>query len=241
MSRNATSYVVDFLDIIPVVQMKGGEVALLYAKQLPQPGPDPLVRFDLTEQEILDIVIRAAVDAADNTHPLAPPGMPGQNAYGAGVAVLRELLFPRGWKKDERGNVARTVHPGRGLAIIVAVGNEHSGMPGNDEYITTKWPKGSCALTGERFVAEGFDSIDESFPSSPTVEGAWEVWYLMHHRAADRVFVEISKPGRLNDREYPVDWLERIILDPLELGGVDINIDSDGDDHGGPEVPVIPK
>ncbi|MEV6218851.1 hypothetical protein [Nocardia sp. NPDC051833] len=217
-------------------------MALRYRKHLAQSDPDPLLRFDLSEQEVLDVVIRAVVDAADNTHPLAPPGAAGQRAYQAGVAVLRELLFARGWKKDERSGVARTVHPERGLAIIVAVGNEYTGMPGTDEDFTTKWPKGSCALTGERYVAEGFDAVDESFPVSPTVEGTWEVWYLAHRRAEDRVFVEVSKPGRLDERDFPVDWLDRIILEPLDLSGaVDIDIDSDGDDHGGPEVPVVPK
>lgn len=242
MSRNRSSCVVSFLDIDPIVLMKGGDVALLYRKHLAQPDPDPLSRFDLTESEILERVILPAVNESDSTHPLAPPGASGQRMYQVGVASLREVLFPRGWKKDETGGVARTVHAGRGLAIIVAAGNEYTGMPGTDEYLTTKWPKGSCALTGTRYVAEGFDAIDETFPASPNVKGVWEVWYLLHRMVDGEVFVELSRPGRLDDRAYPCDWVERIIISSFKLNPeVDIHPDSDGDDQGGPEVPVIPK
>lgn len=242
MSRISTSNVVTFSDIILRLARKAGEVALLYRKHLAQPDPDPLRRFDLTESEILERVIRPAVNESDSTHPLAPPGSSGQRMYQANVASLREVLLPRKWKKDDTDGVARTVHAERGLAIIVAAGNEFTGVPETDEYFTTKWPKGSCALTGVRYVAEGFDAIDETFPASPNVKGVWEVWYLVHHRVEDEVRVEISKPGRLDGRDHPCDWIERIILNPLKLNPeVDIHPDSDDDDQGGPEVPVVLK
>lgn len=217
-------------------------MALLYRQHLPQPDPDPLQRFDLTESEILEKVIKPAVDDAEAAHPMAPPSTPGQRMHQAAVAFLRELLIPRDWKIDQTDGVARTVTVERGLAIIISAGNEFTGRPGTDDDFTTKWPKGSRALTNARYVAEGFDAIDSTFPAVLQVKGSWEVWYLVHRVHGGEVRVELSAPGRLDHRDFPRDWRERIILEPLHMGPeIDINPDGNDPYDDGPEVPVLPK
>ncbi|WP_157110464.1 hypothetical protein [Nocardia anaemiae] len=216
-------------------------MALLYRQHLAQPDPDPLQRFDLSESEVLEDIIRRALNDAEGAHPLSPPGTAGQRMHQATVAYLRELLIPRKWKIDQTDGVARTVAVERCIAIIAAAGNEFTGLPGTDDRFTTKWPKGSCALNSVRYVAEGFDSIDSSFPSSPKVEGCWDIWYLIHRIVDGEVRVEISNPSYLDKRDYPSGWRERIILNPLQLNPeVDIYPDTDEPDDG-PEVPVLPK
>lgn len=216
-------------------------MAYLYRQHLAQPDPDPLQRFDLTEAEILEDIIRRALNEAEGTHPMSPPGTWGQRMHQATVAYLRELLIPRKWKIDQTDGVARTVTVERAIAIIAATGNEFTGQPGTDDYFSTKWPKGSCALNQPRWVAEGFDAIDGNFPSSPEVKGQWEVWYLAHRHVGDEVRVELSRPRYLDKRDFPRGWLERIILDPLKLNPeVDVYPEDDDPDDR-PEVPVPAK
>ncbi|MBF6328749.1 hypothetical protein [Nocardia transvalensis] len=219
-------------------------MAVLYRKHVPQPQPNPLQRFNLTQAEVHDRIIRPAVHDAENANPLSPPGTPGQRMHQAAVAFLRELLIPRDWKIDQNDGVARTVNPERGLAIVVAAGNEFTGLAGTDDELTTKWPKGHCALAKTRCVADGFDAIDPDFPASDTAVGLWDVWYLLHRPDADEIRIELSAPTYLDKSKYPRGWRERIILDPLDLTptvDIDPGPDDEDDDQGNVDVPVPPK
>lgn len=159
-----------------------------------------------------------------------------------GVAAIRSVLLPQGWKIDQKDGVARTVHINKALAVVLARGNASTGIPGGAAELTTEWPKGQCAFANAtRYMALGFEAIDPSFPVSPTAEGMWDLWYLLYRQAGEEIRLEISAPSGLDSQDYPRGWRERIILEPYRLV-TDVVIDADDEDGPDvPDVPVIPK
>lgn len=210
---------------------------------------DRLAEFDLTVAEVHDHVVRAGLDAAGGVSPLAPPGAGGRHAHDGYVAGLRGLLLPRGWEIEQGDMVARTVHRGRQLAILIAGGNEFTAQPDGANYLTTAWPKGTRALAGAILPRQdGFEVVDTTdFDWGATGQDdppEWVVWYLLHYRNEAEVRLELSMPTRLDEHDFPRGWIERIMLPPYVLGHVhdDENLDCDGDDSDGePDVPVIPR
>lgn len=212
----------------------------------PENADDRLADFDLSIAEIHDYIVRSGLAASNGVSPLAPPGAGGRHAHDAYVSALRTLLVPRGWVPVQGDNVARTVHRERQIAILVSGGNEFTGIVGGANYLTTAWPKGSRAFAGAILpVQEGFDSVDQSefdWGEDQQDDPEWVVWYLLHHQTEDEVRLELSAPSRLDDRDFPRGWLDRIILPPYVIGQV-ANLDEDRDDDNGgePNVPVIPR
>lgn len=210
---------------------------------------DRLADFDLTVAEIHDYVVRAGLQAAGGVSPLAPPGAQGRHAHDGYVAGLRGLLVPRGWEIEQRDMVARTVHRGRQLAILVARGNEFTAQPGGANYLTTAWPKGNHALASAILPdQDGFESVDDSDFDWRTGTHAdppeWVVWYLLHYRTGVEVRLELSAPTRLDEHNFPRGWFERVILPPYVLGQVHhdgVLDDADEDSGGEPDIPVIPR
>ncbi|WP_029114383.1 hypothetical protein [Mycobacterium sp. URHB0044] len=212
----------------------------------PENADDRLAEFDLTVAEVHDHVVRAGLQAAGGVSPLAPPGAAGRHAHDGYVAGLRELLVPRGWEIVQQDMVARTVHRERQLAILISGGNEFTALPDGANYLTSAWPKGNCALAGAILPhQDGFEAVDASgfnWASDALDDPEWVVWYLLHHHTETEVRLELSAPTRLDDRDFPRGWTNRIILPPYVLGQVHVNDDQDDDDTGGePNVPVIPR
>jgi hypothetical protein len=210
-----------------------------------------LAEFDLTISDIHDRIIFAATQAADAVSPLAPKGAPGRHAHDYCVAALRSvLLSKRGWEIVEDDFVARTVNRKKRIAIVVAGGNEFTGLPGTDADFTTKWHRGSRAFAGAPTNQQmGFDDVDGSGfdwglrENDPSME--WRLWYLVHHRSKYSVQLELSAPGHLDDCYFPRSWVERIFLPPYILGqrdgasGPAYRDNNDRDDGRTPiEVPV---
>lgn len=212
----------------------------------PENADARLAEFDLTVAEVHGHVIRAGLQAAGGVSPLAPPGAAGRHAHDGYVSGLRGLLIPRGWEIEQQDMVARTVHRGRQLAILVSGGNEFTAQPGGANYLTTAWPKGSRALAGAILPRQdGFEAVDVSgfdWGADPRDDPEWVVWYLLHYCTEAEVRLELSAPTRLDEGDYPRGWIERIILPPYFLGQVHLDEDQDDCDTGGePDVPVIPR
>ncbi|OBK59447.1 hypothetical protein A5656_14570 [Mycobacterium gordonae] len=208
-----------------------------------------LVEFDLTISDIHDRIIYAAIQAADAVSPLAPKGAPGRHAHDYCVAALRSVLLAKsGWEIVEDDFVARTVHRKKRIAIVVASGNELTGIPGTDSDFTTKWHKGSRAFAGAPTNQQmGFDDVDGSGfdwglrENDPSME--WRLWYLLHYRTKDSVRLELSAPGHLDDAEFPRSWIERILLPPYIVsqsdgGSGSASRDDDDRDDGSARVEV---
>jgi hypothetical protein len=206
-----------------------------------------LLEFDLTISDIHDRIVYAATQAADAVSPLAPKGAPGRHAHDYCVAALRSvLLSKRGWEIEEDDFVARTVNRQKRIAIVVAGGNEFTGMRGTDTDFTTKWHKGSRAFAGAPTNQQmGFDDVDGGGfdwglrENDPSME--WRLWYLLHYRTKDSVQLELSAPGHLDDAEFPRSWVERIFLPPYILGRSDagrLPPSRDDDDRNDGAAPV---
>ncbi|WP_280384227.1 hypothetical protein [Nocardia wallacei] len=217
-------------------------MAVLHQTLLSQPVPDPLTRFDLSEEEIYQRVIYPAVIAAEGVSPLAPPGARGRRMYDEGVTGLRQVLLPKtGWEMPQDDGVARTANDQKRLAIVFARGNVFTGMVNGQRDLTTEWDKGPRAFANaDRYVEAGFEALDDSFPAAPAVIGKWNLWYLLYRQVEEELRLELSRPGFLDASGYPRMWIERIILEPFSLK-TDIVIDEDDEDDGGTgavEVPV---
>lgn len=209
-----------------------------------QSAEQRLLEFDLTIPDIHNRIIYAATQAADAVSPLAPKGAPGRHAHDYCVAALRSvLLSKRGWEIVEDDFVARTVNRKKRIALVVAGGNEFTGIPGTDSTFTTKWPKGSRAFAGAPTNQQmGFDDIDGGFDwgpreNDPSME--WRLWYLVHYRTKNSVQLELSAPGHLDDAEFPRSWVERIFLPPYMLGQQsNASVYRGDDDHGDSSAPI---
>jgi hypothetical protein len=203
---------------------------------------DALAEFDLSTADVHDHVIRAALLAADNVSPLSPPGAGGRHAHDASVAALRGLLLPRGWVEVQHDNVARTVHRERGIAIIVASGNEFTGVANGANHLTTAWPKGSAAFAGAIIpIQDGLDAVDGSgfdWGMDEAADVEWTVYYLLYHRADDEVRVELSAPSRIDDSGFPRGWASRRIMLSPYLTQQFYSDDDEGD--SGPEEVDVP-
>lgn len=211
-----------------------------------QSAEQRLLEFDLTIPDIHDRIIYAATQAADAVSPLAPKGARGRHAHDYCVAALRSvLLSKRGWEIVEDDFVARTVHRKKRIAIVVAGGNEFTGIPGTDSGFTTMWPKGSRAFAGAPTNQQmGFDDVDGSGfdwglrENDPSME--WRLWYLVHYRSKTSVQLELSAPGHLDGADFPCSWVERIFLPPYILGqsGNSVRRGDDGRDDGSAPIDV---
>lgn len=215
----------------------------------PQSTESRLMDFNLSISEIHNIVIRAAVQAADAVSPLAPKGAPGRHAHDYCVAALRSVLLMKdGWEIDEDDFVARTVNRNKRIAIVVSGGNEFTGQAGTDRDFTTRWPKGTRAFAGAPTNQQmGLDDVDGSGfdwglrENDPDVD--WRLWYLVHYRTKNYVLIELSAPGHLDDAGFPRSWVERIFLPPYLLrqaggGGDPATRDDDDRDDGSSQVNV---
>jgi len=213
----------------------------------PERGIDQrLADFDLTIADVHDKIIFAATQAADAVSPLAPKGAPGRHSHDYCVAALRSvLLLKEGWEIDEDDFVARTVNREKRIAIVVAGGNEFTGIPGTDADFTTKWHKGARAFAGAPTNLQmGLDDIDGSGfdwglrEKDPSMK--WRLWYLVHHRVnKNLVRLELSAPGHLDDAEFPRSWVERIFLPPYQVGQRNVvRPKDDGGDDGTAAVNV---
>ena len=93
-------------------------------------GPERLPAFGLTVD-----VVASALGAADresaHCSDLDPPILEGLLRWGRATRALREQLVPNGWAYDNPNNLARTIHPSGDFAVVLATGDEGTGLPGS--------------------------------------------------------------------------------------------------------------
>lgn len=223
-----------------ITHRKGGRVAIVHQTLLSQPSREPLALFDLSEAEIYEQIVYPTMAAVDQVSPMAPPGERGKRFYGEAVTNLRRVLLPKeGWEIEQGDGVARTVHAGKRLAIVVASGNAWTGREDGRRELTTEWDKGAQAFANAtRYKQAGFDDISDSFPTIPTVIGKWDLWYLLHKEVdGGELRLELSRPGDLDSSGFPRLWLERIIMEPFRLEP-QVVLDQDDDDEDGDATDV---
>lgn len=175
-----------------------------------------LARLGLSEEALLASVAQGYM-ARTNCTANHPPLFPSFVAWGETVRTLREQLAPMGWKRSDRKNYSRTLHPEGHLAIAVATGNEATGV--STQCPATKSAKGPNtieAVETNRLQAwlpglEPVEQIDDDYVQPAAT------WLLLIHHAVNEIRSELSQPveigvdGRING------WRERIMLPSIPL------------------------
>ncbi|MFN3539583.1 hypothetical protein CH262_13880 [Rhodococcus sp. 05-2255-1e] len=213
-----------------------------------EPGEDPdhvLAVFDLTVAELHERVVRPAVIGASKVSWLSSRAAVGNRMNEEVIAGLRALqLRKRGWELDKLNDgVSRIVNLSSQIAIVPATGNEKTGQPLAG--VTTKNRKGSAAFTGAaKLEAVGFEAVDKSGfdwkVSPPEDDVRWILWYLLHSKQGNKVYLELSAPGYLDEQGYPRGWMPRIAIPPYEI--VDPELDEpDESDEDDVDIPIRRK
>lgn len=133
------------------------------------------------------------------------------------VRRLRQGLIPKGWSFSETGNYSRTISSDGGLVIVVATGDEATGL--RDGTPTTQSRKGPRTL---EVIATNANQLDLPFEWPEDVEPTNNnseamTWIMLSHWSADSVRAELSRPISYDDALRVSGWYERIILPPVEI------------------------
>lgn len=169
---------------------------------------DRLTKLGLTVEMIERVVRRADAEASTCTE-LDPPIVAGLLRWGRMNRYLREELVPLGWGFDNPRNLARTIHPNGLFAIIVATGDELTGLPA--DLPATKHVRGEATTHAVQanHVQLAFDFGDYLFALDPTQ--AMLTWILLFHANSDGFRAELSLPTAIVEGRI-IGWAERIIL-----------------------------
>lgn len=178
-------------------------------------GADRLPELGLTVD-----VVAAALAAADresgHCSDLDPPILEGLLRWGRATRALREQLVPRGWTYDNPNNLARTIHPSGDFAVVVATGDEGTGLPSSGA-----GPRHARGFATEQAIhANGqlsfeFGALIQLTTSGrATGLGHLQTWFLLYHATPEVFRTELSLPQGF-ERGRITEWTERILLPPL--------------------------
>ncbi len=170
-----------------------------------------------------------------------PPSGRGIITWMKTTRMLRDLLIPHGWTKENSQNYATTVHPSKGWAIAVSQGDSRTGNP--DMTPATRAEKGPATEKVVSVNQSGFASISAD-PNWRSPERQTWILLLYQDEDADEVRAELSLPVVMNPEGYITEWSERIMLSsPDSRLGADLNPAALGggsadDDSGDIDIPV---
>lgn len=138
---------------------------------------------------------------------------PGEFAYLEGVRSFRNLLCPRGWKKESDNNLELTVSPEKGISIVVSSGNKYTGN--GKIFPSTKNKKGRQT---EKIVYSNIEQL--SIPGFKKREkevaycSTWIYLYYIDNKKSE-MRMELSLPIQLDKNSKITIWEKRIILQPI--------------------------
>lgn len=167
--------------------------------------------------EVVAATLAAADRAAAACSDLDPPILEGLLRWGRATRALREQLIPVGWTYDNPNNLARTIHPSGEFAVVVATGDEGTGLPSSGAgprhsrgYATEQAIHANGQLT---FEFEALVRLTATAGRSGGL-GHLQTWFLLYHPTPDGHRAELSLPQGF-DRGRITEWTERILLPVL--------------------------
>lgn len=143
-----------------------------------------------------------------------PPISHGMTLYLKGTGKLREVLQPLGWRPQNKNNHARTISPDESMAIVVAGGNECTGL--EDTFsLSTRSRKGKMT---QRIITINQLAFDLKDFTTISLE-APDLWFLLIYvdKLIDEIRIELSMPRRIDRAGFITDWRERIIIPLINL------------------------
>jgi hypothetical protein len=195
--------------------------ARLYVLGLDQATIEEIVIYGLKERQAVS--------------PLAPPAFSGTTQWAETIVGARLTLIPKGWTRDDSHNFSRTVSPDERVAIVVATGDERTGIATAEP--ATRHPKGS--ETGAA-VEKNAQIPLFSLGNSPVPQ--CETWVLLLCTTDLEMRYELSRPKKQNADGRITAWSDRIIFPAIDLESLPGRDDEgrDDDDDDGPEGIDVP-
>lgn len=191
-----------------------------------------LLELNLTVAPLLDVLAHMISHKRGLTldH---PTWMTGISSAGEGVYMLRTLLRPKGWVREEESSFELTVFSdeNRDLALNIAKGTEATGNPLlNVETAYSRGPQTVSAVECNNQLV-----FDLPPPSIVEVEKAVDssgrhTWYLMYFVDGNKIKGELSLPLALSEERHISQWHERIMLPEINI-----------DDHTPTSFGVVPN
>lgn len=190
----------------------------------------------LDEATIVNIVLYG-LKARQGVSPLAPPIFSGTTQWAETIVGARLMLVPKSWTHDDSRNFSRTISPDGRIAVVVASGDERTGIATAEP--ATRHSKGSetgaAVEQNAQFVIPGIDD--------PDLPPQCETWVLLLCATDLEMRYELSRPKKQNADGRITAWSDRIIFPPIDLESLPGRDDEGGDndeDDDGPEGIVVP-
>src|ERR1051325_718002 len=165
-----------------------------------------------------------------------PASARGVYVWGTMTKTSRQLGRPLGWQRCDAGNLSTVLSPDGRLQIMVATGDEATGLAGLTPH--TKYPRGAASIRAINDNQLAFPALERFFIKQQKVERTPGVltWILLHRRLRDGVRWELSLPKTVGSDGVIVEWEERIIFDPVSFDPIDDGLLGNDFDHDGDEV-----
>lgn len=183
----------------------------------PVAASSALSALGLTEDPLLE-ALKQGYMARTNCTENHPAAYPSTSAWAETVRALREQLAPQGWVRNNANNYSRTIHPDGHIAIVVATGNEATGVP--DETPTTKSEKGPITVKAVKNNKDKMLWIPGLEPIATNLHedvNKATTWLLLIHHASDEIRSELSLPFEIGSDGRVNEWHKRIILRSIPL------------------------
>lgn len=186
--------------------------------------------------ELLHHVIEAGQRRRGAASPLAPPIATAVEHWGTMVAALRTLT---GWRPNDAGNLARTIHPSGRFYVVVRTGAGDVGALNPVVGPTNKHPLGTrlCRIIDglPPSTMPLFDT--ELAPVNPETYHEPTLWLFLWAYRDGAIHTELCQPAS-RDGEVITGYTQRIPLPPVTFGETAVEPLDDG--AAGPELDIQP-
>ena len=196
-----------------------------------------LADFGLTTAElhrVLEASHLARVSCTENDAQF----IPGTDAWSRALRRLREILIPMGWKRLNLGNYSLTVSELYGVNLIVATGDDSTGLelPFNP---STNSTKGLLTEIAVNLNAENQGSLFGGFNEHKIRKYQrllqHPTWVFLIYITDELARGELSLPDTHSTGKQLNDWKERILIPEISF---DPGTVKSADDYMGPEAEV---
>jgi len=169
---------------------------------------------------------------------------PGIVGYDKITRALRDRLIPtRNWKREKRRQQPITIRVDGRVAVIVAGGDDFTGLIDPDlPDPSTRSKKGTATVGAVQDNVASFADIDPTFAEVVPARPEVQTWVLLYYVDPDNleIRVELSLPIMLNDEQHICKWYDRIVLAPIPFDAEDVPVEED-DDEGDDGIDVTAR
>lgn len=191
------------------------------------------------DEATIEKMVLYGLAAKQACSPYSPPSYPGTTQWAETTIASRQFLAPKDWTPDDSHGFPRVVSPDGKVAIVVATGDERTGIATAEP--RTKYSKGPETSAAVAMNEQLTFQLQRSLVAeAPTPQR--ETWILLVTTNEFEMRYELSRPKGQDSKGRVVEWSDRIIFSPVEIDSLPARQDDDGGDDGdglgGIDVPV---